>query len=98
MKYTVRISHAAQRDINSLLDYLVAVAGPAVAHAYVDRLRAFLIVFQTFPERGTVRNEIREGLRVVGFERRMSIAFTVDEDSVTIVRVLYAGRQIGEDE
>jgi toxin ParE1/3/4 len=98
MKYTVRLGHAAQRDINALLDYLVPVAGAEVARAYVGRLQAFLRTFERLPERGSIRNEIREGLRVVGFERRMTIAFSVDGNVVTIVRVLYAGRQFTDDE
>jgi len=36
---------------------------------------------------------IRPGLRIVGFERRVSVAFVVEEDEVVILRLLYAGRQ-----
>jgi toxin ParE1/3/4 len=44
--------------------------------------------------RGTRRDDIRPGLRVVGFERRVTIAFHVDDTTVTIDRILYGGREI----
>ena len=34
------------------------------------------------------------GLRVVGFERRVTIAFHVGADTVTFLRILYGGRDI----
>jgi toxin ParE1/3/4 len=46
-------------------------------------------------ERGTRRDDIRPGLRIVGFERRMVIAFHVDERTATIDRILYGGRDLG---
>lgn len=50
MKYTVRLSVAAQRDIDALVDYLVVHAGEPVAQAYIDRLQTFLKGFQSFPK------------------------------------------------
>jgi toxin ParE1/3/4 len=49
---------------------------------------------QTFPERGRRRDELLPGLRIVGFERRVSIAFHVANRVVTIDRVLYGGRDL----
>ena len=43
-------------------------------------------------ERGTRRYDIRPDLRIVTFDRRVTIAFTVDETSVVILRLFYAGR------
>ncbi|RXT24279.1 plasmid stabilization protein [Rhizobium leguminosarum] len=94
MRYTVRLSVAAQRDVDALLDYLVPRAGEAIAQAYIDRLRAFLEAFQNFPKRGTVRDEIRDGLRIVGFERSLSIAFTVEEETVYILRIMSGGQEL----
>ena len=47
---------------------------------------------ETFPERGTRRDDIRPGLRTMGFERRATIVFQVRKSEVVIVRVLYGGR------
>ena len=43
-------------------------------------------------ERDTRRDDIRLGLRIVTFERRVTIAFTVDEARGVILRLFYAGR------
>jgi toxin ParE1/3/4 len=44
------------------------------------------------PERGARRDDIRPGLRTIGFERRATIIFQVTESEVLIVRILYGGR------
>jgi toxin ParE1/3/4 len=46
----------------------------------------------TFPLRGTRRDDIRPGLRVFGFRRRVSIAFQVKGEEVTILGVFYGGQ------
>ena len=50
--------------------------------------------FANFPERGMRRDDLFLGLRVVGFERRVTIAFHVGADTVTFLRILYGGRDI----
>ncbi len=45
-------------------------------------------------ERGTRRDDIRPGMRVVGFKRRVTIAFHVEADTVVIERILYGGRNV----
>jgi toxin ParE1/3/4 len=47
-----------------------------------------------FPQRGTARGDVRPGLRTIGFERRATIAFTIDDENVVILRILYAGRSL----
>ncbi len=37
-------------------------------------LKRLACLLRTFPERGTKRNDIRQGLRTMGFERRATIA------------------------
>jgi toxin ParE1/3/4 len=47
----------------------------------------------TFSKRGTRRDGIESGLRTIGFERRVTIAFRVlADDTVEIVTITYAGR------
>jgi toxin ParE1/3/4 len=47
-----------------------------------------------FPERGRRRDDLRPGLRIIGFGRRVTIAFHVTGDRITIDRVLYGGRDL----
>ena len=89
---TVIFSPEATNDLLALYDWIADAAGPETAISYIDRLEAYCRDFITASERGHRRDDIREGLRVVGFERRITIAFTVDTDRVTILRLFYAGR------
>ena len=98
MAYKIELSPEARSDIVDLLDYLVPEAGEAVARAYVARLHAFLRGFDTFPKRGTVRSDLRPGLRVVGFERSASIAFVVEDDTVVILRIFQRGQDLTFDD
>ena len=88
----VEFSEAARRDLSELYDWIAAAAGPAVADRYLDRLAAWCRGFDLASERGTLRDDIRPGLRIVGFERRITIALMVEEDRVVILRLYYGGR------
>ena len=39
-----------------------------------------------------MRDDVRAGLRIVSFERRVTVAFEVEEDRATILRLFYGGR------
>ena len=47
-----------------------------------------------FPDRGNRRDDLRPGLRILGFERRAVITFQITANTVTILRVLYGGRDL----
>ena len=94
MTYRVVFSEAAEKDVTELLDYLVPAAGERVARAYVDRLIDYCAGFETFPERGLRRDDLRPGLRIVGYRGRASIAFLVLDDVVTIVPIFHGRRDL----
>lgn len=87
----VFFSPEARDDVDRLYDWIAAAAGPRRAAKYIDRLEAYCLSFDFASERGTRRDDIREGLRIVGFERRITIAFYVENDRVTILRLFYGG-------
>jgi len=60
--------------------------------SYLKRLEAYCLDFSHASERGHRRDDIRLGLRIVGFERRMTIAFSVGERAVIILRIFYGGQ------
>lgn len=82
----------AMEDLGNLYDRIADAAGVDTAIGYVDRLETFCRGMAVAAERGQRREDIRSGLRIVGFERRITIAFTVAETRVTILRLFYAGR------
>jgi toxin ParE1/3/4 len=94
VKLPVVYSKRAEADFVSIFRYIALKSGYERAQAYTARIRAFCLSLETFPERGESWQQVASGLRVVGFERRVSIAFRVAKDRVTIVRVLYGGRDL----
>lgn len=72
--------------------YIAGEAGETVANTYLDRLYAACMSLAHVPERGTKRDDILPGLRTIGFERRVTIAFRVRKTRVEIVAIAYGGR------
>jgi toxin ParE1/3/4 len=93
-EYKVILHREAERELGELYDYIADQAGAATAWNFISGIRDFCMELTTFPERGTRQDHIRKGLRVVGYKRRVSIAFTVTERTVVILGIFYGGRQI----
>ena len=90
----VVLSDDALSDLANIFEWIADAAGVVVAQAYVDRLKACCQGFSSFPERGTLRPQMRVGLRTIGFRRQVTIAFTVRENDVLILRIARRGRDI----
>lgn len=82
----------AERQIDNLHDYISAHASEIRADRYVGRIVALCQGLATFPLRGTKRDDLLAGLRTVGFERRVTIAFVVTGDTVLIEGIFYGGQ------
>lgn len=65
-----------------------------LADGTVDAIRLYIKGFHERPYRGTKRDDLRQGLRIVPFKKRTAIAFEIDEERkiVTIIRVFYGGQ------
>ena len=66
----------------------------ALANRTVDAIRRFIASLNVLPHRGTRRDDLRPGLRIVPFKSRTAIAFEFDEDNevVRVLRVFYGGQ------
>jgi toxin ParE1/3/4 len=80
-------------DLKDLYDY-IEQDSPANAAHYVDKIQAFCMKLADFPDRGTRRDDLRPGIRTIGFRRRVAIAFVVYDGRVEIARILYGGRDV----
>lgn len=94
MAVKVRFREAALADLFELYAYIAETSGRERAGAFVGRIEAACLRLVDFPERGTRRDDLRPGLRTLGFERRATIVFQIDEEGVDIGRVLYGGRDL----
>lgn len=94
MAFDVVFSAEAQQDILQMYAYIAEQAGATRAHNFADRVISYCDGLATFPERGTRRDDLGPGLRIIGYRRRVTIAFHVEPGRVTIDRVLYGGRDL----
>jgi toxin ParE1/3/4 len=90
--YRVEFTGRAQADLLGLFDYLADRFSLTNAQRYVEEIERSCLALSTMPHRGTERSDLRPGLRTMGFRRRVTIAFRVKEDTVSILRILYGGR------
>src|SRR6478609_1819411 len=84
VKREVIFSPEALDDLLSLYSYIAEQSGPSVAIGFIDRIEHYCLGFDVAGERGRKRDDLRPGLRIVGFERRITIAFHVEPKVVTI--------------
>jgi len=88
----VIFSPEARQDLLDIYTWIADAGSPLAAIGYIDRLEATCRGFDLAAERGHRRDDIREGLRITGFERNATIAFAVEEDRVVILRAFWGGR------
>lgn len=94
MSHRIEYSPEALADLLDLYDYIASRDGEDRAIGYIDRIEDHCRNLSVFPARGALRNDLRPGLRVLGFERRAVIAFRITTGTVTILRILYGGRNL----
>jgi toxin ParE1/3/4 len=82
----------ANRQIAELYADIAALAGESIADSYIGRIIDYCEGFVTFPKRGTRRDDLLPGLRTIGFERRVTIAFVVGADEILIEGIFYGGQ------
>lgn len=94
MTYRVILSSRALRQLDSIFRYIEAAANTHVALDFINSILAHCEGLAQFPQRGTVRNELRPGLRLIGFRRRVTIAFDVESSTVNVLGILYGGQDV----
>ncbi|WP_252349195.1 type II toxin-antitoxin system RelE/ParE family toxin [Ochrobactrum sp. BTU1] len=73
-------------------DWTAERASPQTALGSMDRLENYTRSFDEASKRGTLHDGIREGLRTVDFERRVTIAFNATEQEVVVLGFFYGGQ------
>jgi toxin ParE1/3/4 len=85
---------SAEDDLLAIYRYISRQSGNSErAIGYIRRIRARCEDLRRFPEAGRARNDLRPGVRILGFERRVVVAYTVlPSGDVEIGRFFYGGR------
>lgn len=89
---SVIFSPEARDNLFALYEWISVKADPDTALHYIEKLEEFCNGFDFASERGSERNDVRQGLRIVGFKKRVTIAFIVSDTTVTILRIFYGGQ------
>ena len=87
----------AGNDLDRIYNIIAEVSSASIADRYDSRIRAFCERLAFGSERGTSRDDVRPDLRVIGFERRVSVAFIVEPERVVILRLFYGGANWSDD-
>lgn len=72
--------------------YIAAAASPDIAARYTEAIVSYCESLRTFPQRGTMRDDVRPGLRITHYRKRTVIAFDVDAGLVSSIGVFYGGQ------
>jgi len=91
-RYRVVFRREAIQHLEELYDYISHAGSPENAARYTEAIVTYCEGLTAFPHRGSARDDIRPGLRTVGYRRRVVIAFAVLDDTVAILGIFYGGR------
>ena len=92
MRHDVIWQPEARGDLDAISDWIAERAGVDTALAYAARIEAFVARLEHFPNRGTARVSMPNGVRTVTFERRIIVAYRVEGSLVRILRLIGAVR------
>lgn len=92
INYKVDFDQSARDDLAFMLTYIIERSGERRANSYLDRIMKFCDGFDRMPERFPIWNHLHPTLRIAVFERSVSIAFEIRDDSVLIIRVMARGQ------
>ena len=92
IQYTVIFTPEAEEQLAALYRYIAIAASPNIADRYTSAIVAYCEGLNTFPHRGTCRDDIRQGLRVTNYKGRTVIAYDVTAELVSIIGVFYGGQ------
>ncbi len=93
MTRRVVYSPRARRQLAGLYLWIAEQSGfPDRAEGYVSAIFDYCDGLAEFPMIGLARDDLRPGMRTIGFRRRAVIAFAVHEATVEIHGVYYGGQ------
>ena len=78
----------------SIFRYIAKESSPRIATSYNESIREACEDLKSFPLRGTARSQSASGVRTMGFDHSVTIAFRVLDARVVIVGIFYRGRDV----
>lgn len=88
----VVFSPEAESHIVALYEYIAAQASPAISAKYTNAIVERCERLAETPLAGIARDDIRRGMRVTFFRKRVVIAYAVSAKTVTVLALFYGGQ------
>jgi toxin ParE1/3/4 len=82
----------AVADLEELGAWIAARAGEETARRYLARIKRRIDTLEVFPRAGLRVRYRGRNVRLLGFDRRVTILVRGRRDAVEVLRVLYGGR------
>lgn len=92
MAYTIVFTPEAEEQLVALYQYIAKAASPSIAERYTNSIIEYCEGLETFPERSTIRADIRPGLRITNYRKRTVIAYTIEVETIVILGLFYGGQ------
>lgn len=92
MSYRVIFSPEAEEQLVALYRYIADAASSDIAAGYTEAIVSYCESLCIFPHRGTVRDDVRPGVRITNYKKRAVIAFAVDIEQISIIGIFYGGQ------
>lgn len=92
MTHRVIFSPRAEAQLVKLHKDIGGRSAPTIGERYTAAIVKYCLALSTFPHRGTHRDDIRPGVRTIGYRRRATIAFEIAGDIVNILGIYYGGQ------
>lgn len=93
-RYKVSFLPHAERRLGAIEAFIAERSSPAIAERFVASLVARALKPDSFPSRGTARNDLMKGLRTIVHRRTVTIAYVVQGDEVAVTDFLYRGEDV----
>ena len=93
MNYRVIFSRLAEDDLIGIYEF-IAKDSPSRALSFIQRLRVQCRTLKTMATRGHQRENLGPGVRIMVFERRVTVAYHLKDEQVIVLRLFYAGQNI----
>lgn len=92
MSRRVVLSRTALNDLARIGRWITEAGAPQTGQRYVARIKERLAGLGDAPEAGRPYGFADPGLRIIGYERRIMIAYRVEKTRIIVVRVFYGGQ------
>jgi toxin ParE1/3/4 len=96
MPYSIIFSPEAEEQLIGLYKYVAKAASSETAKEFTDDIVNHCEGLKDFPQRGTLREDIRPGLRITHFKKHTIIAFAIMNEKVVILAIYYGGQNYEE--